>query len=95
LNKDCESYFKYTQTGEIRPNYAAPEQTVKAAEATIEHCQLNHAILIKRREETLEGLDDLTQEEALQLISSYQQRDSNNQYQPFCTAIIYFLSNYY
>jgi len=95
LESECEKYFQYTQVGEIRPNYAAPEQKAKAAEATIEHCKLNHAILLKMRDETLDGLDDLTQDEALQLIKSYQQRDSKGQYQPFCTAIIYFLSTCY
>jgi hypothetical protein len=80
--------------GEIRPNYTVPKKA-KAAKATIEHCKLNHAILIKMREEALEGLEDLNQDEALQLIKSYQQRDSNGQYQAFCTAIIYFLSTYY
>ncbi len=93
LNPDCEKYFQYTAIGEIRPNYAAPES--KAAEATINHCKLNHAILIKMREEALEGLDDLTQDEAIKLIKSYQQRDVNGQYEAFCSVISYFLSNYY
>jgi len=93
LEPDCDKYFQYTLAGEIRPNYTALK--AKAAEATIEHCKLNHAILIKMREEALEGLDDLNQYEALQLIKSYRQRDSNGQYQAFCTAIIYFLSTYY
>ncbi|MEN8218296.1 MAG: retron system putative HNH endonuclease [Pseudomonadota bacterium] len=93
LEPPSEKYFQYTLVGEIRPNYTALK--AKAAEATIEHCKLNHAILIKMREEALEGLDDLNQDEALQLIKSYRQRDSNDQYQAFCSAIIYFLSTTY
>jgi len=54
LEQDCEKYFQYTLEGEIRPNYAISEKKAKAALATIEHCQLNHAILIKKHEEALE-----------------------------------------
>jgi len=95
LAQNCDEYFQYTPEGEIRANYALPEKKAKAADTTIEHCQLNHAILIKRREEALDGLEELTQNEAQQLINHYRQHDNNNQYQAFCTAIIYYLSNYY
>ena len=47
------------------------------------------------REEALEGLDNLTQDEVRKLIKSYQQRDTNGQYKAFCTVIIYFLSFYF
>jgi hypothetical protein len=104
LDKDCANYFRYTTTGKIRPT----SEKQKAADETINRCNLNHPILKKMRHEALRRIalqsltdnmtllsDIPTQEEILQLIQSYSQPDAKGRYTPFCTAIIYFLSAYY
>ncbi len=106
LNKDCADFFCYSTTGKILPT-SVPEKQ-KAAEETINRCNLNHPMLKKMRHEVLKRitlqsltdnksqlLDNLTQEEISQLIQSYSQPDIQGKYTPFCTAIIYFLSTYF
>jgi hypothetical protein len=104
LDKDCATYFRYTTTGKILPT----EVSKKAAEETINRCNLNHPILKKMRQEVLRRIalqsltdnttplsDSPTIDEISQLIQSYSQPDAKGRYTPFCTAIIYFLSAYY
>ncbi|MEN8217376.1 MAG: retron system putative HNH endonuclease [Pseudomonadota bacterium] len=106
LDKDCANSFYYTMTGKILPTDVPEKQ--KAAEETINRCNLNHPILKKMRHEalrrvTLQSLtdnltqlsDSPTQEEISQLIQSYSQPDAKGRYTPFCMAIIYFLSTYH
>jgi uncharacterized protein (TIGR02646 family) len=104
LKKDCAEYFRYTSSGKILPTEQLEKQ--QAAEETINHCQLNHPILKKMRQEalkriTLHSLTDQvthiehTQEEISLLIKYYSQQNVKGQYTPFCTAILYFLSTYF
>ena len=97
LDMDCETYFAYTQMGEIIPSYR--EDHLKKAENTISLLSLNNAELRLKRlgvlEGILDGIEDLTIEEAQQLLKYYQNFDKNGHYQSFCVAIIYFLKQYF
>lgn len=96
LKTNCTDFFKYNGNGEIlskedlgKPNYA---------EITIDKLGLNIPKLIAMRREAIDGIlqdiEELTDEEIQQLVEGYDQPDTNGQYTPFCTAIVYILKQY-
>ncbi len=94
LDPHCADYFRYTAAGEIRPTTNTHSQT--AAQTTIERLGLNHPKLDRRREKAIEGLKiaDLTDDEIRQLIYGLNQSDANGELTPFCSALIYQLTDY-
>jgi uncharacterized protein (TIGR02646 family) len=94
LQANCEEFFNYSSTGEIRP--ANNLDDPKDAQTTIEVLGLNHYDLMQGRIQALEALQGImTQQEAELLAQVCQQMNAQGQYQPFCNAVLYFLKNYF
>ncbi|NES01326.1 MAG: TIGR02646 family protein, partial [Symploca sp. SIO1B1] len=97
LQPDCESFFRYSITGEIMP-VADPEKHT-AAQATIERLGLNLDRLRDKRkrvmDDILDIIDTLTDEEIDQLIQGLKKRNAQGQYEPFSTAVVFVLQSSY
>jgi uncharacterized protein (TIGR02646 family) len=95
LDRDCASYFRYTEVGEILPTKEIPK--AKAAGVTIQELGLNHAVLRLSRKRLIDGvlqeIESLTTEEIQQLIDLYDRPDRSGKFTPFCAAIIYRLQD--
>jgi uncharacterized protein (TIGR02646 family) len=91
LDRDCTSYFRYTEVGEILPTKETPK--AKAAGVTIQELGLNHAVLTLSRKRIIDGvlqnIESLTTQEIQQLIDLYDRPDTSGKFTPFCAAIIY------
>ncbi|MEG4484062.1 retron system putative HNH endonuclease [Microcoleus sp. D2_18a_B4] len=94
LQANCEEFFDYSSTGEILPtaNNLAHQ---KDAQTTIKVLGLNHFDLTEGRKQAFEALEGITQEEAELLAQVCQQMNGEGRYQPFCTAVLCFLKNYF
>ncbi|MEG4531846.1 retron system putative HNH endonuclease [Microcoleus sp. D2_18a_D3] len=94
LQANCEEFFDYSSAGEILPtaNNLAHQ---KDAQRTIEVLGLNHFDLTEGRKQAFEALEGITQEEAELLAQVCQQMNGEGRYQPFCTAVLCFLKNYF
>ncbi|MEG3967217.1 retron system putative HNH endonuclease [Microcoleus sp. T2B6] len=94
LQANCEEFFDYSSTGEILPtaNNLAHQ---KDAQTTIKVWGLNHFDLTEGRKQAFEALEGITQEEAELLAQVCQQMNGEGRYQPFCTAVLCFLKNYF
>lgn len=97
LQPDCATYFKFLGSGEIAPT-DEPNKRI-AAQTTIDRLQLNIGKLQAMRRTAiaaaLQDIEDLTPDELERLTDSYQQRDADGRFLPFCSAIAYILALYY
>lgn len=93
LDEDCELYFTYTSDGKIMTVENHPRQ--QDAEVTIQVLNLNFYDLIKSREEAFDTLIDLSDDEANSLIKKCYEKDNNEMFLPFCTAVADFIRQYY
>ncbi len=91
LDKNCETYFRYTAAGCIYPQ----DDTCLPSLSTIEILNLNDDQLKSMRREAIDGalgdIQDLSSEEIDSLIQGYQSRDINGHFTPFCMAIVHIL----
>ena len=95
LQANCEEFFNYSSTGEIRPTENNLDHQ-KDAQTTINVLGLNHYDLTQGRIQALEALQGImTQEEAELLAQVCQQMNWEGRYQPFCNAVLCFLKNYF
>lgn len=86
---NCETKFSYTAEGEILPN----------TETTVITLNLNYTELRKLRKAAIEGAmslieDEFSDQEIALFAKSFEQRDREGKFQPFCFAIAYFLNSY-
>jgi uncharacterized protein (TIGR02646 family) len=92
LQVDCADFFRYTGSGEIRPDENPDKH--QAASETIQTLNLNYDNLVAMREEAIDqalhGLEELTAEDLEILIKSYEQPTQ----QAFSFAIAYFLKQF-
>ncbi|MBF2063549.1 MAG: TIGR02646 family protein [Calothrix sp. C42_A2020_038] len=95
LDPNCETYFKYSGSGEI---IAADGDKQAAAKTTITKLALDIDKLRRLRRTAIdtviqitEGLDDA---EIQQLIHGYQKPDNTGRLTPFCDVIVYILQQY-
>jgi uncharacterized protein (TIGR02646 family) len=97
LDKNCETYFKYSGFGEILPTDDPDKQA--AAKTTIQKLALDINKLRKLRraaiDAVLQATNGLTDEEIQLLAEAYNKRGSDGRYTPFCTAITYILKQYF
>lgn len=72
---------------------------LEAATTTIDKLRLNIPKLIAMRKEVIKNLladiDELTDEERLKLVQGFEEPDGNWQYEEFCAAIAYILTQYF
>jgi uncharacterized protein (TIGR02646 family) len=91
LEPDCEVRFRYTEFGDILPRSLDD----RPASETINRLRLNHPSLRGNRKSAflgiMRGIKQLSQHEIQQLIDFYENRDPDNRFQPFCTAVLYHL----
>ncbi|WP_071188519.1 retron system putative HNH endonuclease [Trichormus sp. NMC-1] len=97
LEPNCADFFKYPASGEILPTDDLDKKNV--AETTIQHLALDINKLRNLRKAAIDAalfnLEYLSEEEIQQLTLGYELPDSNGQYTPFCSAIIYVLKSYF
>ncbi len=95
LNNKCADFFRYTDDGQILPTTDSNKQ--EAAKETIKRLALDINKLKKMREKAIEGLgiDTLDDDnEIKKLIDGFEQMNTNGEYEPFCSAIVYILKQY-
>lgn len=95
LDPGCETYFRYTGSGEIAPAQGVKEE---AAQTTINKLALDIDKLRRLRRTAIdtaiqisEGLEEV---EIQQLIQGYQKPDNNGRLTPFCDVIVYTLQKF-
>ena len=97
VKPNCTDFFIYTDDGQILETNT-PEKKA-AATTTIDKLRLNIPKLIAMRKEVIKNLladiDELTDEERLKLVQGFEEPDANGQYEEFCAAIAYILTQYF
>lgn len=95
LKADCETYFKYKDTGEICPHDSdeLSEKHLKATEC-IRLLNLDNTVLRNLRKAEFDGYIGWSQDELAREIEKLKQK-KDGRYYNFATAIIYYLENYY
>jgi len=99
FDKDCESYFKYKNTGEVVSNKKRKNSSedFESAEKTIENLGLNSKTLTEKRSnfinQTLALIENGMINDISEEIKFYQSRH-DNKYQPFCFVIYSYLKDY-
>ena len=97
VKPNCTDFFIYTDDGQILETNT-PEKKA-AATTTIAKLRLNIPKLIAMRKEVIKNLladiDELTDEERLKLVQGFEEPDANGQYEEFCAAIAYILTQYF
>lgn len=97
VKPNCTDFFIYTDDGQILETNT-PEKKA-AAITTIDKLRLNIPKLIAMRKEVIKNLladiDELTDEERLKLVQGFEEPDANGQYEEFCAAIAYILTQYF
>lgn len=95
LHSECEKRFMYKASGEIFPY----DEHDRAARETIEKLGLNHPRLRASRRSAfrgiISGIEKFSHGEIQQLIDCYENRDPINRFQPFCTAVLYHLRQFF
>ncbi|MFZ4557823.1 MAG: retron system putative HNH endonuclease [Pseudanabaena sp.] len=86
---DCESKFRYTGEGEILPK----------DDLSVKSLNLNYTELRKLRKAAIEAAkslleEDFSNEEIDLFVKSFEKRDHDGKFQPFCFVITYFLKSY-
>jgi len=86
---DCETKFRYTGEGEILPK----------DDLSVKKLNLNYTELRKLRKAAIEEFknlleDGFSDEEIKLFAKSFEQRDRDGKFQPFCFVITYFVKNY-
>jgi uncharacterized protein (TIGR02646 family) len=86
---DCETKFRYTGEGEILPKN----------DLSVKSLNLNYTELRKLRKAAIDAAkslleEDFSDEEIKLFVKSFEERDRDGKFQPFCFAITYFLDNY-
>jgi uncharacterized protein (TIGR02646 family) len=96
LHRDCETYFRYDETGRIKPS-EDPEKAA-SADASINAFGLNSMGLTAERKRrivnALEEVDFSSSEEIRWHQQYYNQKDENGRFTPFCAAVVYVLKQY-
>jgi uncharacterized protein (TIGR02646 family) len=96
LGSNCVDFFRYTDDGQILPTTDSDKKV--AAKETIIRLALNINKLRKMREQAIEGIleiiDTLNNNEIKKLINGFEQPNINEEYEEFCSAIIYILRQY-
>ncbi|MGC1246798.1 MAG: hypothetical protein WA865_11360, partial [Spirulinaceae cyanobacterium] len=81
--------------GQMLPSKELNKQV--AAATTIDKLGLNIDLLQSMRSQAIESIldviDDLTEEEKQKLIEGYEKSDDNEQYEEFCTVLVYILKS--
>lgn len=85
----CEKNFRYTGVGEILPK----------DDLSVKNLNLNYTELINLRKAAIEAAKsllelDFSDEEIKLFVKSFEERDHDGKFQPFCFTITYFLKNY-
>jgi uncharacterized protein (TIGR02646 family) len=97
LDENCASFFRYAASGEILPTDAPDKK--EAAQTTIEKLGLGIEKLRLMRSAAIDGallaIEGLTDEETLLFTQGYEKPDANGQYEEFCAAIAYILTQYF
>ncbi|HSN98916.1 MAG TPA: retron system putative HNH endonuclease [Candidatus Nanopelagicales bacterium] len=96
LQPDCEAFFAYRSSGEILPaddtDRAGPaERTIKALALHVDKLRAARAAAIGA---ALDGLEGLSDEEALRALAMYESPDATGRLFPFCFAISAVLRQY-
>jgi uncharacterized protein (TIGR02646 family) len=95
LDADCESHFRFAADGGIHPT----DGNDQAAAVTIEKLGLDIDKLRRYRRDAIDGLlngiGEPNQDEKQKLIEAYETKDKKGRFTPFCTAIVYILTNYF
>lgn len=89
LMPDCESYFEFRSSGEIlavndEARRGPAERTIKALGLHVDKLRAARAAAIAA---ALEGLEDLTAEEAPRILAMYQEAGADGRLTPYCFAI--------
>lgn len=95
LQANCEDFFIYSSNGEIEPANHLNQQEASKARTTIDIVGLNDEDLKQARINALDALQGITKEQAEKLAQVCMQRNAQQQYQPFCTAVLYYLKRYF
>ena len=97
LDENCASFFRYAASGEILPTDVPDKK--EAAQTTIEKLGLGIEKLRLMRSAAIDGallaIEGLTDEETLLFAQGYEKPDANGQYEEFCAAIAYILTQYF
>ncbi len=92
---DCENYFVFDKLGEIFPNQSLEDIDIAFASKAIILLELNCRYLVRRRKILIDelGLDefDYSKDELGKLIATFNIRDKEDRFEPFCSAIVYVL----
>ncbi len=94
LQESCTNTFNFTESGEIIASSRLENR--EAAEQTISILGLNVPYLKRQRSAAIQGFlgedfDTLPQEMKQKLLYQLDQLNSNDQYEPFCSAITFVL----
>jgi len=89
IDSDCETKFRYTGVGEILPK----------DDLSVKNLNLNYTELINLRKAAIEAAkslleEDFSNDEIDLFVKSFEKRDHDGKFQPFCFVITYFLKNY-
>ena len=100
IQPNCEDFFSYTGSGEIRPQANNTVQQVQAAQQTIEILGLNDYDLKEGRAQALEFLrsqfpQGLTTTQVSKRAEKIRNLDAQEKYQPFWPAVSHYLKKYY
>ncbi|BAZ08660.1 hypothetical protein NIES4071_04650 [Calothrix sp. NIES-4071] len=95
LDPKCETYFKYSGSGEIiavdGEKQAAAKTTINKLALDIDKLRRLRRTAIDTTLQIIEGVDDA---EIQQLIQGYQKPDNTGRLTPFCDVIVYTLQQY-
>lgn len=95
LQPDCESRFRFTNDGQIKPADDADDQAKTAIELLaldIDKLQAGRRDAIRL---AFHGIDALAPAEKSSLRATFSERDSQGLFSEYCVPILYVLDNYY
>jgi uncharacterized protein (TIGR02646 family) len=95
LQANCEGYFSYYSNGQIVPASDLQQPEADKSRRTIDILGPNDYDLTQGRINALESLKGLTNDQAKKFAQICLQRNAQEQYQPFCTAVLYYLKQYF
>lgn len=92
LEEGCESYFRYTTNGNIRPAWHIEANKERVAKEMIKNLNLDCERLRNKRKRALVNTcmftKELTVEDIDEFIELYDDISSEGRYEPFCQAIL-------
>ncbi|MCL1467640.1 retron system putative HNH endonuclease [Argonema galeatum] len=95
LQSNCEDLFSYSSNGKIEAANNLNQKHNDDVRKTIDILGLNDYDLTQARINALDALQGITNDEAQQLAQVCMQKNTQDEYEPFCTAVLYYLKRYF